>query len=379
MATEYFELPLKNGKPLKINYDKFNEVREELESFLEDEDYMNNRRFAKKVLFSQEIKFNNTIEGITDDLLIIEKVISDASCIKDVKKRKRIINLYNGYKYILTHKTIDEKHLKELYGILSDGLLEKCDIVKMGDLYREDIVYILKNGRLDIEPDQGLPFDLVPKYMKIYFDYVNSNMNSDSTMTDYFIKSQVMHFYFVYIHPYFDVNGRSSRTMAMWYLLKNNIYPCIIFNRAITFEASNYDKAIIDTKKFCDLTFFIKYMMVNVKRELEKEMIMHQIKENTTRKLEAIDYQTLIYILSMNDDINVLNFATTYRRFNDFKSVHQIYDEMILPLIDKNVLEIVRTTNKYMFKDFPNEVLRINPIKYEKNNPKIKRLNLNNK
>lgn len=99
MATEYLELPLKNGKPLKINYDKFKDVREELESFLEDEDYMNNRRFAKKVLFSQEIKSNNTIEGITDDLLIIEKVISDASCIKDVKQRKRIINLYNGYKY----------------------------------------------------------------------------------------------------------------------------------------------------------------------------------------------------------------------------------------------------------------------------------------
>lgn len=86
--------------PLKINYDKFNDVREELESFLEDEDYMNNRIFAKKVLFSQEIKSNNTIEGITDDLLIIEKVISDASCIKDVKQRKRIINLYNGYKYM---------------------------------------------------------------------------------------------------------------------------------------------------------------------------------------------------------------------------------------------------------------------------------------
>lgn len=100
IATEYLELPLKNGKPLKINYDKFNEVREELESFLENEDYMNNRRFAKKVLFSQEIKSNNTIEGITDDLLIIEKVISDASCINDVKQRKRIINLYNGYKYM---------------------------------------------------------------------------------------------------------------------------------------------------------------------------------------------------------------------------------------------------------------------------------------
>ena len=379
MAIEHLELPLKNGKRLKINYDKFDDIRDELESFLDSEDYMSSRGFAKKVLFSQEIKSNNTIEGITDDLLVIEKVISDASSIKDVKQRKRIINLYNGYKYILTHKTMDENHLKTLYDILSDGLLEKCDIVKMGDLYREDTVYILKNGRLDTEPDHGLPFELVPKYMKIYFDYVNSSMNSDSTITDYFIKSQIMHFYFVYIHPYFDVNGRSSRTMAMWFLLKHNIYPYIIFNRAITFEASNYDKAIVDTKKFCDLTFFVKYMMVNVKRELEKEMIMHQIKENTTKKLEAIDYQTLTYILSMNDEINVLNFVTNYKRFNDFKSVQQIYDEMILPLIDKNVLEIVRTTNKYMFKNFSNEVLRINPIKYEKNNLKIKRLNLDNK
>lgn len=373
------KLPLKNGKYLKINYDRFWDIREEIESFLIDENYMNNRKFAKRVLFSQEIKSNNTIEGITDDLLVIERVINDASSIKDVKQRKRIINLYNGYKYILTHKSMDEKHLKELYSILSDGLLEKCDIARMGELYRKDKVYILKSGRLDIEPDQGLEFDLVEKYMGIYFDYVNSNMNSDCTMTDYFIKSQIMHFYFVYIHPYFDVNGRSSRTMAMWYLLKNSIYPCIIFNRAITFEASNYDKAIIDTKNFGDLTFFVKYMMVNVKRELEKEMVMHQINESTSYRLETIDYQTLMYILSMNDDINVLNFATMYRRFNDFKSVRQIYEEMILPLIDKNVLEIVRTTNKYMFKDFSNEVLRINPIKYEKNNPKIKRLNLDNK
>ena len=91
MATEYLELPLKNGKPLKINYDKFNDVREELESFLEDEDYMNNRRFAKKVLFSQEIKSNNTIEGITDDLLIIERDISDASYIKDLNKGRELL------------------------------------------------------------------------------------------------------------------------------------------------------------------------------------------------------------------------------------------------------------------------------------------------
>ena len=60
MAFEYLELPLKNGKRLKINYDKFYDIKDELEMFLEDETYMNNRKFAKKVMFSQEIKSNNT-------------------------------------------------------------------------------------------------------------------------------------------------------------------------------------------------------------------------------------------------------------------------------------------------------------------------------
>lgn len=375
---DYLKLPFKNGKYLKVDYNNFLEIQDELELFLDEESYMNSRKFAKKVLFSQEIKSNNMVEGITDDLFIIEKVILDTSSIKDEKIRKRIINLYNGYKYILTHKVMDSNHLKDLYAILSDGLLEDSDMARMGNFYRKDKVFILKNGRLDAEPDQGLPFDLIDKYMNIYFDYVNCEINGNS-LTEHFIKSQIMHFYFVYIHPYFDVNGRTSRTMAMWYLINHDVYPFIIFNRAITFEASNYDKAIMDTKKFWDISFFIKYMMVNVKRELEKEMIMGQIKDSTSMKLEAIDYQSIMYILSMNDEVNVLNFATTYKRFNDHKPVRQIYEEMIVPLKDKGVLEVVRNTNKMMFDNNPNEVLRINPSKFDKTNPKIRRLNLDNK
>ena len=377
MPKEYLNLPLFNRCNLIIDKDRFAKIKEELEEFLITEDYMNNRKFAKKVMFSQEVKSNNMVEGITDDLLLIENVIKDASKIKNEKQRKRIINLYHGYRYILTHKCMDEKHLKELYSILSDGLLEDGDLLRMGPLYRNDPVYILKSGRLDIEPDQGLPYNVVPNFMNEYFNFIHSDNIFDNSSTDDFIKSQIMHFYFVYIHPYFDVNGRTSRTMAMWYLLNKEAYPYIIFNRAITFEMSNYDKAIIDTKTFSDMSFFIRYMMENVKRELEKEMIMHQIKENTKGKLESIDYQTLIYILSMKGELNVLNFCTMYKRFNDSKPVRDIYNEMIVPLLDKNILEIVRTSNKEMFGGYNNEVLRINPNKYEKDSPKIKKLHIN--
>ena len=71
--------------------------------------------------------------------------------------------------------------------------------------------------------------------MNQLFEFINNN-ELEETEINKFIKSQIMHFYFVYIHPYFDVNGRTSRTVAMWYLLNNKNYPYIIFNRAIEFN-----------------------------------------------------------------------------------------------------------------------------------------------
>lgn len=374
---EYLDLPLLGKRNLSINARYFSDIKDELEEFLVDEDEINSRKFVKKIMFNQEIKSNNTIEGINDDLMLIEKVIQDASSIEDVSQRKRIINLYHGYKYILNHRVIDESHLKELYGILSDGLLNSRDLANMGEFYREAPVYILKNGRLDNELDQGLPYEMVPEYMKIYFDYVNNGF--EGTITDQFIKSQIMHFYFVYIHPYFDVNGRTSRTLAMWYLLNNKAYSYIIFNRAITNGDSNYDKAIMDTKNNADISFFIKYMMINVKRELEKEIIMREIRENTPYKMEAMNFQTLNYILSMNGEINVLNFATMYRRNNNYKKVQDIYEEILEPLKDMGIIYVVRQTKKMMFLDYPNEVFRINPSRFDRDNPKIRRLDLSNK
>ena len=374
---EYLDLPLLEKRNLSINARYFSDIKDELEEFLVDEDEINSRKFVKKIMFNQEIKSNNTIEGINDDLMLIEKVIQDTSSIKDVSQRKRIINLYHGYKYILSHRVIDESHLKELYGILSDGLLNSRDLANMGEFYREAPVYILKNGRLDNELDQGLAYEMVPEYMKIYFDYVNKGF--EGTITDQFIKSQIMHFYFVYIHPYFDVNGRTSRTLAMWYLLNSKAYPYIIFNRAITNGDSNYDKAIMDTKNNADISFFIKYMMINVKRELEKEIIMREIRENTPYKMEAMNFQTLNYILSMNGEINVLNFATMYRRNNNYKKVQDIYEEILEPLKDMGILCVVRQTNKMMFLDYPNEVFKINPSRFDRDNPKIRRLDLSNK
>ena len=245
----------------------------------------------------------------------------------------------------------------------------------MGEFYRTAPVYILNNGRLDDSMDHGIDSEKLSDYMKVFFDYVNNGDVMDS-QTDYFIKSQILHFYFVYIHPYFDINGRTSRTIAMWYLLNNEIYPYIIFNRGIPFDAS-YDSIIRDCKDRYDLTKFLKYMLITVKKEFEKEYVMQRMSALANRKWETIDYQTMQYFLSMNGERTILDFANMYRHFNEKKKIDEVIDGMLMPLIDDGTLSIVRETNKTMNNGNRNMVLSLNRNRLGEVDPsKVSRINL---
>ena len=77
-------LPLKTdcGRLFTINREYLSDLVRELETFLDGEDFMNNKTFSKKVLFTHEIKANNTVEGINDSVSLIEKVIEKPVYIK---------------------------------------------------------------------------------------------------------------------------------------------------------------------------------------------------------------------------------------------------------------------------------------------------------
>lgn len=355
MAQQKLNLVLESNRQLSLNPDRYIGIKQELIEFLEGEPELCTKTFAKKVMFSHEIKANNQVEGYGDDIEVVEHVIKKASDIKDLNQRKRILNLYRGYKYILSHHDINPDSVRELNRILSNGLLSEKDLAATGDYYRTGPVYILKNGRIDGDYSMGADVENIDRLMDCYFDFLAQDIDGD--ITDEYIKSQIMHYYFVYIHPYRDVNGRTSRTIAMWHLLNKECYPYIIFNRGISFKDREYDKVITDARTYGDLTFFIGYMLTTVKEELEKELVMQIKAASASEKLTAIDYQSLLYFLTIHGERTVLDFATIYNRFNDKKRVREIYETMIVPLLDKGVLDITRETPN-LFDHEKNKVLR---------------------
>lgn len=356
---EKLPLNLIDGRKILLDRKIFDAEVEDLNFCLENKKFLDNIDFSKKVMFSHEIKSNNNIEGITDDIDVIRSVIEKQKEIKDIEKRNRIINLYKGYRYILGYSDINKESLRELYSILSEGLLSKEESQDMGEYYRTRSGIILHKGRLDDSYEETMDVEYVHDFMGKLLEYINTDNNLD-TATEYFIKSQIMHFYFVYIHPYFDINGRTSRTLAMWYLLNNKCFPYIIFNRAIKNEFPKYDEAIIEAKRYGNVTYFIKNMLISVKKELEKEFIIEDIRQSISSKLSTIDYQTLNYILSMRGMTTLLDFTRIYNRDNDKKRAFDVFNEMILPLLDKKVIEFVRYTNKSYSGDNKNFEFKLN-------------------
>ncbi len=367
-------LKLDNCRRLHVNYNYLNKYKDDILRFLDYDSSIYSLSFAKRAMMSQEIKSNNTIEGINDDLTLIDEVIKNKSMISTVEK-KRIINLYHGYQYILTHKDINKESLKELYLLLSDGILNNYDKASMGTYYRTKPVYILRGSNLSNNYYEGIKPEKIDEYVNYFLEYINSPFLNDNAINS-FIKSQILHFYFVHIHPYPDVNGRTSRTVAMWYLLNQKSYPYVIFNRAIAFSQADYEKNLIITRETDDITLFLKYMLQNTLLELEKESIIEQILTKANTDLTKNDLQMIEYLLTTNSNLTAKDLATTYNRFNNHQRVSTIIEEKIEPLIAKDIIVRGNNTNSYITNNYHNFNISINKDLVDVDKRKIKYLKI---
>lgn len=366
-----------NGKSLTIDEESLLQQKNDLEKFINEFKYCKTLKHAKEVLFSHEIQANNFIEGYKDDVETIYDVIHRCSKISNIKQKQRIMNLYRAYKYILCRKDIDKDTLKELYSILSKDLLCQYDVENMGQYYRTRPVYIYFSNRIDIKPDEGVDFNDVEYYMNLLLEYINTD-NDNLSPVELFFKSQIIHFYLVYIHPYFDINGRTSRTLGMWYLLNNKDNPFVIFNRAIQLHKAEYYRIIRRTKMNTNITYFLQYMLEHTREEIEKEYIMNMIKNTSNVNLSSLDFQTLHYILSLKSNNTYLDFVRFYNIQNERKSPNSIYNEMLKPLLDNGIIIQKECTSKqvHFSNDGYNHYFSLNESLYENDPEKIKCLKI---
>lgn len=180
------------------------------------------------------------------------------------EQENRIMGLKNGLDFITdTSNKITEENLYRLYMMTVGDFLEDDDKLLSGNFYRHDTVYIVSSRIEHI----GIGHEKVPECMKDLIAFANA----EDDLND-LVKAAVIHFYFAYVHPYFDGNGRMARLVHLWFLIQKGYLSVLFIPFSSSIERSrkayyNAYTLIEQNRKFSgkiDVTPFIIYFIENV-------------------------------------------------------------------------------------------------------------------
>lgn len=206
-----------------------------------------------------EIEGTLNIESVPTTRKVVDEIASGKRDPRSLNEQI-IKNMFKGIEYVGKCPAFNEENLFKLYTILSDGCLDEEDKLLPNNIYRHDSV--------EVGGYRGCPEWQVKECMDSLFDFVNRNLKSDEF---YIHLPHIAHYYIVYIHPYFDYNGRTARMVSYWISLLQNkgLIPPVI-SEAINQTKSLYYSALSETRDAKnDLTYFLQYIFnVSIKYSL---------------------------------------------------------------------------------------------------------------
>ena len=301
-------------------------------------------------IICSELEGTLQIEGVNTTRKQIEKIIKNNNP-KD-KNEKIIINMLNGLNFIKEAKEFNKDTLKELYKLLSDGCLNNEDEIK-NSYYRNDMVYVSKY--------EGCPVDKIEECMNSLVDFINKNINTkDSTLK--LLLPFIAHYYIIYIHPYFDYNGRCARMVQIWIFMLTNNMESLYLSEAINDNKNNYYKAIENTRDSKnDLTYFITYLIDLINKYSVVSKNLDEIKEELEQEGESISVNELFYLKRIIINKNMKWF--NYKKFIEIEGLDMTKQGAlkILNKFEKNgfLLSKINSKNEKIF------ILDESILKYE--------------
>ena len=219
-----------------------------------------------------------TIEGARTT---VDNVIRAIDSKKGSKDDRMVVNSINGFYYALNN-SLSIDNLLELWKIVVDGVCENTD--QAGERFRKGMVYIGDDIKRVHTPEKP---EKLERRMSDLYDFIkNSNL-------DILLKAAILHFYFAYIHPFCDGNGRTVRILMSAYLEKTKYskIKAVPISRVIIENLSGYYKTLLESEeveennnvKVLDITPFIVYIL-NV---MEQALISVIAAQNALNDVES--------------------------------------------------------------------------------------------
>ena len=227
-----------------------------------------------------------TIEGARTTVEHVKNCIEHPK----TKDEKMVVNTYKACMFAYD-TPIDLTNIRELWDIIVKDVCENAD--KAGTLFRNGMVYVGNASSIIHTP---APHESVSDYMK------KLQLFMEESTLHTIIKTAVFHFFFVYIHPFCDGNGRMARTLTCSQLFHSGFSKMkgISISSAINKNLGGYYRTLADSEQiltvgfgqnWIDITPFVSYMLDMYEQSMLDAVISeNELTENETKLLKRMNH-----------------------------------------------------------------------------------------
>ena len=155
----------------------------------------------------------------------------------------------------------------EVQSVITHGLLKEADV---GRIRRDDDVQILDPLTSDVVYVPP-PASELESRIESLCTFINTDQEDDDFVHPV-TKAILLHHQIAYDHPFADGNGRTARTLFMWFVLRSGYhwFRSLSISRAVNRAKSNYYRSFIEVQTDGnDTTYFVRQQVRCIEQEIE--------------------------------------------------------------------------------------------------------------
>ena len=291
-------------------------------------------------ILSNELYKTNKIEGIETIKSEIYSSLKDDRTSN--KKSNKLDGIIKKYKDIMENNFEDIQHIdnpssfRKIYDEMFEDFEKSGNYKLDGKYFRKDIVKVI-NGlgntiHIGVNGEEA-----IEKNMENLIQFMNRKD------IPFLIKASIVHFFFEYIHPFYDGNGRFGRYLLSLYLARKlDNLTAFSISYSISRNLDDYYKSFVeveDINNYGEITFFVENILKTIKNG--QEMIIELLNDSVMRFNHSIEIlNELTKGLSEKENIILQIYLQNYL-FNDFEELTNVELTAIIGELTQ------QTINKY--------------------------------
>ena len=274
-------------------------------------------------ILSNELYKTNKIEGIETVKSEIHSSLKDDRISN--KKSNKLDGIIKKYKDIMENNFEDTEHIdnlssfRKIYDEMFEDFEKSGNYKLDGKYFRKDIVKVI-NGlgntiHIGVNGEEA-----IEKNIEDLIQFMNIKD------IPFLVKASIVHFFFEYIHLFYDGNGRFGRYLLSLYLARKlDNLTAFSVSYSISKNLNDYYKSFVeveDVNNYGEITFFVENILKTIKNG--QEMIIELLNDSVMRFKHSIEIlDELTKELSEKENIILRIYLQNYL-FNDFEELTNV-------------------------------------------------------